>query len=133
MKTSSLIAAGLFMIFGFAAQAQELLEPAVKILPTSEKGIVKVLYAYPTGQSVNVKFVNEDGLIGSDRILAAAYQNGFTKKYDIRNMGSKSFWVEVSSAKMSVTYKMVASKERGRFVPVLEKNTYLHPLTAASN
>jgi hypothetical protein len=132
MKTKAILLAGLFLIFG-AAQAQEIFEPAVKILPTSEKGILKVLYAYPTGQSVSVKFFNNDGVLLSDRINANTFQHGFSKKYDVRQIGSKVFFVEVSSAKMSVVYKMTESKDRNEFIPVLENATYMNPKVASSN
>jgi hypothetical protein len=132
MKTKAILLAGLFLIFG-AAQAQEIFEPAVKILPTSEKGILKVLYAYHTGQSVSVKFFNNDGVLLSDRIKAKTFLNGFSKKYDVRMIGSKDFFVEVSSAKVSVVYRMTESKDRKEFIPVLEKATYMNPKVASSN
>lgn len=132
MKTKAILLAGLFIIVG-AAHAQQILEPSVRILPTAEKGILKVLYAYNTGQSVSVKFFNEDGLLLSDRIKANTFQNGFMKKYDVRKIESKSFFVEISSARMSVTYKMTESKERKDFIPVLEKTSFMYPTTASSN
>jgi hypothetical protein len=132
MKTKAILLAGLFMIYG-AAQAQEIFEPAVKILPTKDKGILKVLYAYNTDQSVSVKFFNEDGVLLSDRVKANTFQKGFSKKYDVRKIGSGNFFVEVSSARMSVTYKMIESQDGKNLIPVLEKASYMHPTVASSN
>jgi hypothetical protein len=132
MKTKAILLAGLFMIFG-AAQAQEIFEPAIKILPTSEKGILKVLYAYNTGQSVRVKFFNEDGVMLSDQIQASSFQNGFLKKYDVRELDLRTFFVEVSSPSVSATYKLTESKDRKSFVPALERASFKNPAIASSN
>ena len=81
MKTTSTIVAGLLVAaLSFAvvtSNAQTANEPAVKILPTNQEGILKVLYAYDTDQSVEVTFFNEGGLITADKIKPAKDQHGF--------------------------------------------------------
>lgn len=134
MKTRTMIIASLVTLFSaslFNANAQEIIEPAVKILPTDEKGVLKVLYAYDTDQAVEVKFLNEEGVLTRDKIKATAFQNGFSKKYDVRNIRSKNFWIEVSSPSLMVTYKMTESNDQRSYVPILEKTTY-NTLVAAN-
>jgi hypothetical protein len=134
MKTR-LILSGLVVMLSaaFTTANAQLDEPAVKVLPSSEKGIVKVLYAIDSDKAVEVKFLSENGLITSDKIKAGSFKNGFSKKYDISRIKAKSFWVEVSSADLTVRYKMIESKERKAFIPYLEKTTYNHPLVATIN
>src|SRR5258708_415197 len=133
MKTLSTITAvlALFSASLITANAQQIGEPAVKILPTTEKGILKIMYAYHTNRPVVVEFFNEEGLLASDNIKGEI-QNGFSKKYDVRNLRS-GFWIEVRSAEMSVTFKMVKSADRQTFVPHLEKTIYNYPPVAANN
>jgi hypothetical protein len=134
MKTKTIIIASLVTLFSvsfFSANAQQTVEPSVKILPTDEKGILKVLFAYDTDQAVEVKFLTEDVVLTRDKIKANTFQNGFSKKYDVRNIKSGNFWIEVSSPSLTVTYKMTESKDRKSHVPVLEKTTY-NTLVAAN-
>jgi hypothetical protein len=134
MKTQSIIFAGLLMISGvMTARAQEINEPAVKILPTAKHGIIKVLYAYNSRQSVRVRFFDEDGELLTDKIKANEMDNGFIKKYDVRNIASKVFFVEVSSEAMSFIYKLTASPDGKGLTPVLENASYQYPAVAARN
>ena len=125
MKTKIIIIVGLVVAF-VASQTISYGqgEPAVKILPTSKKGVFKVLYAYDTDQIVTVKFYNEEGLNKTDKIKPNAFQHGFSKKYDARHLESGNFWVEVAAANVSVTYRMVESGDGRTFEPLLEKTTY---------
>ena len=134
MKTRTIIIASVMTLFSasfFGASAQQAGEPPVKILPTAEQGVLKVLYAYDTDQAVEVKFLNEDGVLTRDKIKANTFQNGFSKKYDVRNISSRNFWIEVSSPSLMVTYKMTESNDRRAYVPILEKTTY-NTLVAAN-
>ena len=135
MKTRSILLSGLVVMLSaaFTAANAQLDEPAVKILPSVEKGIIKVLYAIDSDKAVEVKFLNESGLITLDKIKAGSFNKGFLKKYDISRIDGKSFWVEVSSADLTVRYKMIKSKERKSFIPYLEKTTYNHPMVATIN
>jgi hypothetical protein len=133
MKIQIIISVGLLVILGSAVSmtnAQSLDEPAVKILPTTQKGILKVHFAYHADQSVNVRFFNEEGQILSDEIKGT-FPNGFSKKYNVRNITSKNFWIEVASENISVTYKLIESNDRQTFEPVLEKTAYNHVMVAS--
>jgi len=135
MKIQTIIIAGLFVILSSSAasvNAQAFDEPAIKILPTTEKGILKLHYAYNANESVNIRFFNEEGQLMSEDIKGE-FRNGFSKKYDVRKMTSRAFWIEVTAENISVTYKLVRSKDRETYIPFLEKTTYNHPLVASNN
>lgn len=130
----SIIIAGLVTLFStslFNAMAQQASEPAVRILPTNKEGIIKVLYAYDSDQPVEIKFISEGEVLTCDKVKGQTFQHGFSKKYDVRNVKSKNFWVEVSSPSLMVTYKMTESNDRKSYVPILEKTTY-NTLVAAN-
>ena len=133
MKTK-LIFAGMLtaVLAAWTGNAQNLEEPAIKILPAIEEGKLKLLYARDAQHAVEVKFIGENGLLQSDRIKAGTFQNGFIKKYDVSRIKEKNFWVEVSSNNLKVRYKVVA-KDQKTFVPYLEQTTYSHPMVAAIN
>jgi hypothetical protein len=133
MKTQSIILVVLVMLIGTAAQAQEVNVPAIKILPMPQHGILKVLYAYNSGQPVNVKFFDDDAVLFSDKIKANAFQNGFSRKYDVRNIAAKTFYVEVSSETLSVTYQLTKSEDGNDLIPVLENVYYHYPAMASRN
>jgi hypothetical protein len=135
MKTRTIIIASVVALFSVSissANAQHAGEPSVKILPTDQKGVLKVLYVYDTDQPVEVKFLTKEEVLTSDKIKGATFQNGFSKKYDVRNITSRNFWIEVSSPNLTVTYKITESKDRKSFVPFLEKTTYNNSLVASN-
>ncbi|CAN5471125.1 hypothetical protein BH09BAC3_BH09BAC3_34130 [soil metagenome] len=140
MKNQLIITLALFATLSSAVitvNAQTFDEPAIKILPTSQKGILKVLYAYDqdnSNQSVTVKFLNEGGVIKSDEIKQGTFTNGFLKKYDIRKMASISnnVWIEVSSSNVTATYKLDESRDGNSFVPTLVSATQTHQFVAAN-
>lgn len=134
MKTKLTIVAGVVtaLILAVVTVKAQSNEPAVKILPTTEDGVIKVLYAYSTDEFVHVSFYNEDGALGSDYVKAGNFPKGFFKKYDINNIQGNTFWIEVKAANLTATYKMTKSK-KGTFMPLLEKTTYNHEVIAANN
>ena len=141
MKNQSIIALGLFVILSSAVittNAQSFGEPAIKILPTTQKGVVKVLYAYDqdnSNQPVTVKFFNDGGVIKKDEIKQGTFKKGFLKKYDIRQMASMSsnVWIEVSSANITATYKLNDSMDGNSFVPTLLSASEIHQFVAANH
>ena len=133
MKTQSIILVVLVMLFGAAAQAQELNEPAIKILPTSQQGILKVLYTYNSGQPVLVKFSDENTVLFSDRIKADSFKKGFARKYDVRQIAAKTFYIEVSSETVSATYRLTRSEDSDVLTPFLENVSYQYPPVASRN
>ena len=127
MKKQLIFSAALIILFNAvltSVNAQVGSEPAVKILPSIDKSIFKVLFAYSSEKSVDIKFFDENGLLGSDRIKGKNFGQGFLKKYDLSSVKSKSFNIEIASENVDVVYKMVESKDHKTFVPQLEKTTY---------
>lgn len=135
MKTKAILT-GMVMLLSataWTANAQDSDQPAIKILPAAEEGKLKLVYARSSQKAVNVKFIGENGLLTSDRISAGSFDKGFIKKYDISRIQGKTFWVEVSSADLTVRYKLVESKDGKSFVPYLEQTTYNHQTVATIN
>jgi hypothetical protein len=125
------------MIFAIAVaasnvkgQAQE--ESPIKILPTIEPGVLLVLYALKTDEPLEVIFSNSSGMIDSDRIVGE-YPKGLSKRYDVKCINEKDFWIQVTSSNVEATYHIVPSKDRKTFVPYLEKTTYKHMPLANNN
>jgi hypothetical protein len=136
MKLQSIIVTGLIVVLTASftgASAQQYGEAPIKVLPTTEKGIVKVWFAIPANQSVHVKFYDENGILGSDNIKGGKYLSGFSKKYDVSHVKPGAFWVEVSSASLDVTYKLVPSDDGRKLDAQLETSTYNHTVVAANN
>lgn len=133
MKTK-LVIAGLAIVglFSSAVQAQMGDEAKIKILP-SKAGILKVHYAMEVSEPITVKFFNRDGgLLTTDKI-EGTYANGLMKRYNVKSISAKDYWVEVSSSKMTVTYHVVPSKDKQSFASYLEKTTYNYPVVASNN
>jgi hypothetical protein len=131
MKTKSTIVAGLIVMLStvfFASNAQST-NPAIKVLPTTKDGIVKLLVVGTIDEPVDVKIYSEEGLAATDAIQAST--QGFNKKYDVRQIMNHGFVMEVTTAGTSVTYKLATSK--GRLIPYLVKTTYTYPLVASND
>jgi hypothetical protein len=132
MKTKTIIlgvvvaAISTFTISKAKAQAQE---PAVKIISTIDHDVIKVIYGYDTNEAVEVKFINADGIVKTDKINGKAFSGGFLKKYNVEKMQGGAFWVEVESPELTVTYKMTTAKN-GKWSAQLEKTTYNYPIVA---
>ena len=131
----SIIVAGLVVLFAtIFSNTQAQSEVPVKILPSLQAGLMKVLFVHGNQQSVNVKFYNDQGLYTLDVIEKESFKNGFLKRYDISLVGSKDFWVEISLQDMSVTatYKMTKS-DHNTYEPQLENTTFNHSVLASIN
>jgi hypothetical protein len=128
MKTK--IAFVVTLAFGILSFAFAQTDPSVKIIPTAQDGILKLVYGYPYSQSVEVKFYNQDGMLATDRINAKEEQKGFIKRYDLRQLSTGVYRVEVSTSQLSVTYKLVGKKGT-KWSAELEKSS-VNYLTAAS-
>ncbi|NOS92079.1 MAG: hypothetical protein HOP30_09170 [Cyclobacteriaceae bacterium] len=135
MKIQTIIAAGLAVVAStaFSAQAQSELSPSIKVLPSTEEGVVKILYAYETNKPVEVRFSNESGILKTDRVKPTSFAHGFIKKYDVSGIDTKKFKVEVISENVSVTYVITESKTSKGYTPRLESTTYNQPLVASNN
>lgn len=132
MKTKTLLfgvlVAVVSMISLGKAQAQLAILPPVKIVP-AQKNMIKVIYTNPSEQQVEVKFVDDNGLIKRDKINGQTFGHGFAKKYKVQRNSDDSFWVQINSQDMSVTYKMTSTRN-GLWSAELENTTY-HPVMAS--
>ena len=121
MKLTSIIfLAGVLALSGTKLQAQDLDDQRVKILPTDNKDIIKVLYALETNEPVKVKFLTKEGVVGSDKIKGE-FPIGLSKRYDVGEINDQEFWVEISTPLLSMTYRIEPSKDKKNFTPHLEK------------
>lgn len=128
MKTRFTLA--IAFALGMVTFANAQTEPAIKILPTLEDGIVKLMYAYPHDNTVQVKFYNRDGVLASDRVKPSKSEAGFMKKYDLSRLSTGTYWVEISSPEVSVTYKLTARKD-SKWIPSLQESSINHVLVAS--
>jgi hypothetical protein len=135
MKIQTIIAAGLAVVAStaFSVQAQSELSPSIKVLPSTEEGVVKILYAYETSKPVEVRFSNENGILKTDFVKPGQFANGFLKKYDVSAIDTKKFRVEIIADNVSVTYQLTESKKGKSYIPFLESTTYKQPLVASNN
>ena len=134
MKTKLIIAAiALVGLFSSQVQAQVGDDAArIKILP-SKSGILKVHYALEINEPITVKFFDRNGLLATDVIKGTHYEKGIMKRYNVKNINAKDFWVEVSSSKLAVTHRVVPSKDKQSFASYLERTTYNYPVVTAHN
>ncbi|GHN02000.1 hypothetical protein WSM22_34890 [Cytophagales bacterium WSM2-2] len=107
----------------------------VKILPSKDRGLIKVLFVHENQQSVSVKFYNEKGLHYVDVIDKNVFQNGFLKRYDVSQVQSEDFWVSISfiDSSLTATYKMVKSKDPYTFEAQLEHTSLNTSVVASIN
>lgn len=122
---------GALTFAGGRATAQLGEESRIKVIQTHEPGIVKVIYGFNPEGPLNVYFNSPTGRVGADKI-EGNYPAGISKKYDVRKLSNNDVWVEITSPFVSVTYRLVPSKDRQTFVPYLEKTTYNHRLMVAN-
>jgi len=130
MKTKFILAALAFVVSASFAMAQG--EPAIKVLPTNQKGILKVLFASETGSEVIVKFYEDGQLVGTDKIKGKSFQKGFVKRYDVDHISGTNFKVEVEAENMTVVYQILESRGTLSYDPQLLQTTYNYPLTASN-
>jgi hypothetical protein len=130
MKTKTIILGVVVAaISTFTISKAKAQEPAVKIVSTIDHDVIKVIYGYDTNEAVEVKFINAEGLLKTDKISGKDFKGGFLKKYNIEAMRGSAFQVEVESPELSVTYKMTTAKN-GKWSAQLEKTTYNYPIVA---
>ena len=108
-------------------------EAYVKILPTSIPGVIKLHYALETTQPLEVRFYNDSELVASDRIKGGPFLTGVSKRYNVKNIENKDYWIEVQSEQMTVTYHIMPSKDRKSFTSFLAKAQYNQPMVRRNN
>ena len=135
MKTKIFIVAAtivMLAVLSTSVQAQSLNEPIIKILPSNQPGLLKILYVHDTDRSVDIKFYNDEGLISSDRIKGGTFKRGFLKRYDVSRINSERFRIEISDESRSLWYTVVGADDNKTYTCVYERTTYLQPIVTAS-
>lgn len=117
-QTLSALAVATMMAISVNAQVSE--GSRVKILPSGDEGVIKLLFAMKTDETVNVKFYADGGLVKSDRITGGPYEKGLMKKYDVSAIDHRDYWVEVTSSNIKVTYRVHPNRDSKTFTPHLE-------------
>lgn len=133
MKKQLMIAAALFVasVISYGAFAQQLDTQALKVLPTTQDGIVKVLVVDTKSSPIEVRFFDEDGLIETDNISTKDGLTSFSKKYDVRKLLRSKVRIEVSAADASVVYNLI-KLDNGKYTPVLTRETHSYPVLAGN-
>lgn len=134
MNKKTILIAGLAVALACVAlitRAQTPGEPAVKVVPGAERGTVKVIYAQAPVTAVEVKFIGNEGVVMQDKITSLS-QKGFIKKYNISRLEANSYWIEIKSPELSVTYKLEVGRDGKTSLPVLQTTTYHHALLASN-
>ncbi|MFZ5970599.1 MAG: hypothetical protein ACOYXA_03310 [Bacteroidota bacterium] len=132
MKTRTLLTVAAFaaaLLISTGTNAQLSVEPQVKVIPTSERGIIKVVYAQPTSHAVDVKFIDNTGVFLTDRIQSHISEKGFIKRYNMARLKGETYTIELSSPEMTVTYQLKESANQ-KWYAVLTSTTYNHALVA---
>jgi hypothetical protein len=132
MKTSLvMLMIATITLSGMKAHAQYQEETRIKILPTKDAGVVKLLYALDTDEELQVRFFDASGEVASDIIPAKHYPKGISKRYNISKIAARDLRMEVSSSKLTVTYRLAPGKTKDRYIPYPEKTVYNHTVVAS--
>lgn len=129
-----MIAAGMVFLFGSicsTANAQQVGMPEVKVLPGADGRTLKLLVV-GSHESVEVRFFGPEGEITTDIIKEKDGLDSFVKKYDVRKLTIPEYWMEINTAGLSTTYRIVAPAKNKRLVPLLAKTSYTYPVIAAN-
>ncbi|HEY0770477.1 MAG TPA: hypothetical protein VGD31_09075 [Sphingobacteriaceae bacterium] len=128
--TSMIMLVGAMVLFAATQVSAQSEDPSrVKILRTPEAGVIKLLYAATTEETLKIRFLTSDGEVSSDKIRGS-YPKGFMKRYDVKQLYGNHFWIEVASPTMTVIYRIEPSPDKKKFTPYLEKTVQNHELVA---
>lgn len=134
MKTKAIllgvVVAALSALTLSEAKAQGTEQPAVRVVSSNQDNIIKLIYGYDSEKTVDVRFLDGNGTIVSDKIQGKSFEKGFIKKYKVELSKRNDFWVEVTNTELSVTYRM-SKGEDGKWAAQLEKATYNYPVVAS--
>lgn len=104
------------------SQAQTIDPLGIKVLPTSRQNEIKLIYVTENETPVDIKFLDENGIIKEDKIKAGSFNKGFAKNYKVDRLHIDEFWVQVNNSEMSVTYK-VTTDETGKWLAHVENSS----------
>ncbi len=108
MKTNFLFTTIVLLgLVSSAATAQVSLneDSKIKVLPSTMKNVIKVMYAADVEGPVTVTFYNGTHVYGQD-VVRDHVAKGFIKKYDVGRVYENSFLVKVSSEKLAAIYRV---------------------------
>ena len=131
--THTLTAFAIVTMMAFSVNAQQIDPSRVKILPSREGGIIKLLFAMETNETVDLKFFADGGMVKRDQITGGPFEKGVMKRYDVSGINNKDYWVEVTSGNLKVTYRVRPNRDRKTFSPQLESATFTNVAVAAKN
>jgi hypothetical protein len=129
----TLTALAVATMIAFSAGAQESDASHVKLLPSRDGSVIKLLFAMKTQETVDVKFFADGGMVKRDRISGGPYEKGVMKRYDVSGINHKDYWVEVTSGNLKITYRVRPSRDRKTFSPQLESATFTNIAVAAKD
>lgn len=116
MKLSTTIFAALLTVVSLnltaATNPDQQQEPVVKVLPSAEAGLVKLLYVNNEQKQVNITFYDADGMIIKDKIKAKKFEGGFVKMYDLSELDPGKYWVKIADSNTEVKYEIIHSTEK---------------------
>ena len=87
-------------------------EKNVQVLPALA-GTLKVLYFNADEKNITVRIYTENGLIFKDKVKIAEDEKGFIKRYDVSEIKSEEFWVEIGDSDMASKFR-VKQDEKGK-------------------
>ena len=87
-------------------------DPVIKILPSQEANILKLLYVNDMDGTVQVKFYKGSALIKRDRVKGKDFEKGFVKNYDLSELKAGIYQVEIVSEGMSVKYELSVNPDK---------------------
>jgi hypothetical protein len=113
-------------------KAQQPDESRIKIMPTKTPGVLKLLHAIPTEEPLTVQFVTDQGIVSSDEIKGH-FPNGILRRYNFGQISNDDFRMIIRSPGLSVTYRIVPSKDKKTFSSYLEKTEHNYAVLVARN
>lgn len=113
------------------AKAQDSNESQIKILCTDTPGVLKLIHAITTSEPVLVKFSDDQGMVFTDKIKGS-FPRGLAKRYDVSQLSSHKFRMEISTPELTVIYRIVPSKDKQKFDAYLEKSIHNYDVIVAS-
>ena len=76
-------------------------------------------------EPLNVTFFNENrDVLGRDRITGVKTPHGISKQYDVNKIKKEDFWMEITTSKHVLIYRVSQSADKKRFDAVLEPTSH---------
>ena len=84
----------------------------VQVLPALA-GTLKVLYFNADEKNITIRIYTDNGLIFKDKVKISEDEKGFIKRYDVSEIKSEEFWVEIGDSDMASKFR-VKQDEKGK-------------------